>query len=198
MTRRHPKRRLSGKHYAMVPVEVLTSQACNTLPASACRVLLAIAAQFRGKNNGDLALTWATARPFGINSKKQLIDALALLLERGLIEKTRQGGKRPLGPSLYAVGWMPIDDLNGKIDSGPTMVAKNTWATWPSAPQRDQSAEIHQHHRGTSTAPQGDQTNAISAPQRDQSSPSIGTTGGAPSISIPEGPTLRVVAGGRE
>jgi hypothetical protein len=198
MSRRHPKRRLNGRHYAMVPCEVLTSEACNTLPASACRVLLAIAAQFRGKNNGDLALTWATARPFGINSKKQLVDSLSMLRERGLIEQTRQGGKKPLGPSLYAVTWMPIDDLNGKINSGPTMIAKNTWVDWPSAPQRDQSTENHQHHRGGNTAPQGDQTEAISAPQGDQKSPFIGTTGGAPSISTPEGPNLRVVAGGRE
>ena len=183
MSRRHPKRRMTGKHFAAIPVEVLTSDACRTLPAYTVRVLLAIAARYRGNNNGDLCMTWGTGRDFGIDSKKQLIASLAVLLERGLIAKTRQGGKRPLGPSLYAITWQPIDDLKDKIDSGPTTAATNAWAHWHalSAPQRDQSAENQQHHRGTSTAPQGDQRVQLSAPQGDQTDPINGTTGGAPS-----------------
>jgi len=54
---------MRGKFFAAIPVEVLTSVACRTLPAYAVRVLLAVAAQYRGNNNGDLALTFATARP---------------------------------------------------------------------------------------------------------------------------------------
>src|SRR5882724_7752117 len=61
VSRRHPKRRMRGKFFAAIPVEVLTSVACRTLPAYAVRVLLAVAAQYRGNNNGDLALTFATA-----------------------------------------------------------------------------------------------------------------------------------------
>jgi hypothetical protein len=184
MSRRHPKRHMTGKHFAQIPVEVLTSEAFRTLPNYVVRVLIAMAAQYRGNNNGDLALTWATGQTFGINSKWQLIDGLALLLERGLLLKTRQGGKKPLGPTLYALTWQPINDLNGKITMGQTTTASDTWATWPpdpSAPQEDQSEKNHQHPRGTLSAPQEDQTSPVSAPQEDQTGPSIGTSGGAPS-----------------
>ena len=30
-SRRNPKRRMTGKHFAQIPVEVLTSEACKTL-----------------------------------------------------------------------------------------------------------------------------------------------------------------------
>jgi hypothetical protein len=190
---------MTGKHFAAIPLEVLTSDACRTLPAYAVRVLLAIAAQYRGRNNGDLALTYATARPFGVVSKKQLVASLAALLDRGLIQKTRQGGKKPLGPSLYAISWQCVDDLMGKIESGATTAPSNLWAQWSdpplSAPQGDQSAENHQHHRGTSSAPQGDQTGAKSAPRGDQKPHFIGTTGGAPSRSWSEGHSLVVLNG---
>jgi hypothetical protein len=133
MSRR--KRRIgSGEHYAMLPEEVLTSEACRTLPNFAFRVLVATAAGYRGNNNGDLAMTWKIARTFGITSQRHLVKALAILLERDLLQKTRQGGKRPLGPCLYALTWRPIDDLKGKIDSGPTPIASHAWAKWAPIP----------------------------------------------------------------
>ncbi len=187
MSRRHPKRRMTGKHFAAIPVEVLTSEACRTLPHYAARILLAYAAQFRGNNNGDLALSWAIGKTFGIKSHKQLVAGIAMLLERGLIEKTRQGGKKPLGPCLYAITWQPINDLAGKIESGATTNASNEWAKWPSAPLGDQSTINHQHHRGTASAPPRDQIGAISAPPGDQRTLIIRTTGSPPSRSWCEG-----------
>lgn len=201
MSRRHPKRRMTGKHFAAIPVEVLTSDACRTLPHWARTNLTALAAEYRGNNNGDLSLTWATGRAYGVNSKWQLIDGLALLLERGLIQKTRQGGKKPLGPTLYAITWQPIDDLGGKIESGPTTTASNAWAEWvaptqSSAPDEVQSEKIHQHLRRTASAPQKVQRTPISAPQEVQTMRFIGTSGGAPSRSTREGATVRSSASG--
>ena len=189
MSRRHPKRRLTGKHFAMVPVEVLTSDAYRKLPNYAKVVLFAVAGQYRGNNNGDLAMTWAIGRPFGVSSKEHLVSALAMLIDRGLIAKTRQGGKRPLGPSLYALTWMPIDDLKGKIDCGPTMVAANTWALWtaPSGLPADQSTVKQRDCRRTRSGLPADQTSAVSGLPGDQTGPSIGTAGSPPSISPREG-----------
>jgi hypothetical protein len=34
---------------------------------------------------------------------RMLVESLALLLKQGLIQRTRQGGKKPLGPTLYAL-----------------------------------------------------------------------------------------------
>jgi hypothetical protein len=131
---------MTGNHFAQVPVEVLTSAACCALRNYAFRVLIAIAAQYRGNNNGDLAMTRATARSFGVSSQEHLVKSLARLLECGLIQKTRQGGKKPLGPSLYAVTWQPIDDLRGKIESGATTAPTNAWARWPTSQALNKSS----------------------------------------------------------
>lgn len=130
MKRRNDNRRKSGERYALLPLEVLTSDACRLLPAFALRILVAMAAQYSGWNNGDLALTWSMARAYGINSKVQLNSGIDLLLERGLIQKTRQGGKKPFGPCLYALTWRGIDELRPKIDSGPTTFPSNAWVQW--------------------------------------------------------------------
>jgi hypothetical protein len=200
MNRRHPKRFMTGKHFAQIPDEVLTSDAFRTLPNYAVRVLLAIAAQYRGNNNGDLAMTWAMGAPYGITSKKHLVASLADLLNRGLIAKTRQGGKKPMGPTLYAVTWQPINDLAGKIASGATTTAANTWARWrepATAAATDQDGKVHRDPRGTLSAPQGDQTEPVSGLPGDQRNQFIGTPGSPPSRSWREGRRIRALAEGQ-
>lgn len=193
MSRRHPKRRhANGEHYAMIPVEVMASAAMLSLPNFARWVLMAIAAQYRGNNNGDLALTWKIARAFGIGSKEHLVQALAFLLERGLIVKTRQGGKRPLGPTLYAITWKPIDDItdksgNRKIDIGPTVVPSNEWARWSTGLPADQSAINQRDCRRGSTGLPADQKTPVSGLPADQRAPFNGTAGSPPSRSPWEG-----------
>lgn len=151
MKARNPKRRTTGDHFAAVPVEVLTSPAFTTLPNYAVRVLLVAAAQYRGRNNGDIALTWEIAQKYGVHSKKHLVAALPLLLDRGLLVKVKQGGKRPLGPTLYALAWRPIDDFRHKagVFVGPTEAAPNGWAMWPpSGPSGDREAAAHEKTTG--------------------------------------------------
>ncbi len=174
-------------HFAQIPVEVLTSAACRTLRNYAKVVLFAVAAQYRGNNNGDLALTYSIARAFGITSKWQLTDGLALLAERGLIEKTRQGGKKPLGPCLYAVSWQPINDLGTKIECGPTKSPSNAWANWKDGAPENKGAIKQQHPQRTKSAPPEDQICTISEPREDQSVAPIGTPGGSPSRISQEG-----------
>jgi hypothetical protein len=182
MSRKHPKRRRMREHFAMLPDQVFTSEACRTLPHSALRVLLALCAQYRGRNNGDLALTWATCRPYGINSKWQLADALAMLLERGLIQKTRQGGKKPLGPCLYSLTWLPIDECGGKLEVSMSMTPSHAWSEWKenTAPQIN-----HRHPRRGGSAPPAGHRTPISAPPEVLEEAIIGTPGGTPSRSRP-------------
>jgi len=194
--RKHPRRRMNGRHFAQLPVEVLKSAACITLPNYAVRVLLAIAAQYRGKNNGDLAMTRATAREFGIVSQQHLVSGLSTLLERGLIQKTRQGGKKPLGPCLYAVTWQPIDDLAGKIESGATTSASNDWAKWTSGLPADQSAVNHRVCPRTTSGLPAEQKTPISGLPTDQTGPSIGSAGSPPSRSWREGVRPRPLSNG--
>jgi hypothetical protein len=55
--RRQTGRRESGSFLA-IPHAVLESDAYRTLSAHAVKLLFDLAAQYRGKNNGDLSATW--------------------------------------------------------------------------------------------------------------------------------------------
>jgi hypothetical protein len=181
MSSRHPKRRITARHFAFIPVEVLQSDTCMTLPNYSVRVLLAIAAQYRGNNNGDLSMTRSIALSFGIRSQQHLVTSLSMLLERGLIEKTRQGGKKPFGPTLYAITWQPIDDIRGKIGSGPTTTAKNTWVKWsPDLPGHQPSIK-HQVRRRTASGLPADHVAAESGLPADQIGQFNGSAGSPPS-----------------
>lgn len=195
----------------MIPRDVWLSEACRTLPYYARVVLIAVAFQYAGKNNGDLSMPWSVALTFGVRSKEHLVDSLRMLLERGLILKTRQGGKRPLGPTLYALTWLPIDDLGNKIDMGPTRDASNDWETWSSAPPGDQTLRSSGlpagHSRNKTTGlPAGqrarlsglpvDQRSPVSGLPADQRPQIIGTAGSPPSISDLPGGTHPLSADG--
>jgi hypothetical protein len=123
---------LKGGRHAQIPIKVLQSTAYKTLPYYAMAVLVAVAAQFMGSNNGDLAFTWSMAPDWGIRSHGQLIKALAMLKERGLIQRTRQGGKQPIGPTLYALTWHPIHPRARGYDFGivPTAIAAHSYVSW--------------------------------------------------------------------
>ena len=83
------------------------------------KLLIDIASQYNGYNNGDLCATLSVMKKRGWNSNQQLSKALKELLERNLIIQTKQGGLN-MGPNLYAVTWQPIDECKGKLDMEPT------------------------------------------------------------------------------
>jgi hypothetical protein len=166
------ERRKINEPFAAIPVDVLRSEACASLPNYAVRVLLIASAQYRGVNNGDIAITWSTACEYGLCSKWQLVRALDMLLERGLLIKTRQGGRRPLGPTLYALGWRPIDDLR-KFDPriSPTATAPNGWQGW-TAGGMDRDCRlggngVRPKFNGTSGGPLRDPRRTVKRLQRD-------------------------------
>jgi hypothetical protein len=112
----------------MLPVEVLTSEACRTLDASIHKVLVVLAAQYDGSNNGLLTLPLSVARRYGIRSCDTLNRALKELADRGLIEKTYQGGLPPYGCSKYALCWR---EKRSSPDSPIQKAATpKDWLTW--------------------------------------------------------------------
>lgn len=116
-------RRLKGSFLA-IPHAVLKSDAYLSLRPSAVKLLVDVAGQFNGKNNGDLAACMSIMKSKGWNSSATLTKARNELLNSGLIEITRQGGMNA-GPSLYAVTWRPIDECLRK-DGTPRHDAKPT------------------------------------------------------------------------
>ena len=89
------------------------------LKGNTIKLLIDIASQYNGYNNGDLCATLSVMKKRGWNSNQQLSKALKELLERNLIIQTKQGGLN-MGPNLYAITWQPINECQGKLDMGPT------------------------------------------------------------------------------
>lgn len=176
---RHTGRSEPGDHFAMLPVEVLESAAYTTLPYFAKAMLVAVAAQFRGKNNGDLALTWPEAQRLGIKSKGHHVAGLRLLADHQLITKTRQGGMRPLGPTLYGLTWRALD-ASPKYDFGTasTLAASHAWAKW-------EPAATEKQNNGTAGGPvsglPADRKSAVTGLRADRKHPNNGTAGSPPS-----------------
>ena len=109
--RRKAKGRASSGSFVSFPHSVLKHPAFATLTTRATKLLIDLATQYRGKNNGDLSMPLSQMRNRGWNSSDQLHKAKNELLERGLILVSRQGGRNKC--SLYAVTWQPIDDCKG-------------------------------------------------------------------------------------
>ena len=176
-------RRESGEYFAMLTLEVIESTAFGCLPDYATRVLVVLASKYRGANNGDLELTEAYAAKRGINGKK-LYAALDLLQRVGLIAKTRQGGRRPLGPSLYALEWHKVN-ASSKYDSGNngTQAPRNTWASWvPPADWRNITKQALTKQRGGPSRARARLVNgrALTAeshsPREERTAPTVGGT----------------------
>ncbi|MAO13721.1 hypothetical protein [Marinobacter sp.] len=112
-----------------IPHDVLNSDAYASLPPSAVKLLVDIASQFNGYNNGDLCATLSVLRAKGWTSSGGLNKQLKALLNAGLIEQTRQGGRNKC--SLYAVTWRAIDECKGKLDVNPTKAPSSLYRQMP-------------------------------------------------------------------
>ncbi len=126
----------TGERFAAVPVEVLESDAFAALSGVGVRTLLAIAAQYRGANNGRLTLPLTAAQSLGIRSKDSLHRGLSELRDVGLIETTEQGGLPPHGCSRYALTFRGIDPAEGSalVASPPS----HRWTKYTGGRQRRQ------------------------------------------------------------
>jgi hypothetical protein len=118
--------------FALLPDEVLRSDAYKTSPYPARALLTVLAAQYRGYNNGSLTFTRETARAYGVTNPYMLIESFAELEARGLILATRHGTTTPPRSAMFALGWWKIDppDPDDPHDATSTAHAPNNWANW--------------------------------------------------------------------
>lgn len=107
-----------------MPNAVIQNQRFCKLNHAAKSVLLYMAGQYTGHNNGDLSATLSKLRKYGFTSQDTLTRSIKTLIAVGLIEITRAGGKDwQTGanlPTLYALTWQPIDECKGKLDVNST------------------------------------------------------------------------------
>jgi len=115
--------RSTTRPFLNLPKDVLSSDAYLSLGGWEVKLLVDIASQFNGKNNGDLTAAWSVMRERGWKSPGTLNKALRVLLDVGLIQETRSGGRHRC--TLYAVTWREIHECNGKLDLKPTTAPSN-------------------------------------------------------------------------
>lgn len=114
MGARNKRARLKGRtsgNFALVPLSVIDAPAYTALGWPARSLLLELAAQYNGHNNGDLTAAHAVLRRRGWQ-RSTLQTAVTELEESGFIVRTRQGGRHLC--NLYAVTWQAIDPCPGK------------------------------------------------------------------------------------
>jgi hypothetical protein len=126
------KGRRSGPTFASKPHHIFRADTKNGRPSpasvlthKAAHLLDNFAAQYNGKNNGDLSAAPEITKLYGWTSQGSVHSALTELLAYGFIELTRQGGRNKC--SLYAVTWLAIDECDGKLDVSPTRQPSNLW-----------------------------------------------------------------------
>jgi len=108
--------------FAGIPRIVIEHPDFRGVSSTAKVVLLVLAYQYRGGNNGDLSAAPSLLKGWGIASKVTVNKAIQELMVARLIIRTREG--RFMNPggrcALYALSWQPIDECQGKHDAEPT------------------------------------------------------------------------------
>lgn len=102
--------------FVAIPWSVLDSDAYAGVSAYAKVLLIEIARQLRGDNNGALLCSRAYMATRGWNSSDMLTKSKRELIAAGLIYETVIG-QRPNKAAWYAVTWMGLDKLCG-FDAG--------------------------------------------------------------------------------
>lgn len=190
--RQRAKGRRGGEveHFAKLPVSIMESEAVRTLEHAAFRTLAMVAAGFRGRNNGAMAVTPRFAARFGMTSKDTLYKSLRELVRRGLLIETRQGWRGVKNHfALYAVSWVDIQYREGKPLDVPESCKPylRRLYEWPeSLPLTgNELAESSTSHRGNSIPATGK-----------ESPDSVPATGLDPPLSVPAtGNTSRYLGG---
>ncbi|MCS5589443.1 MAG: hypothetical protein NZ824_05685 [Candidatus Thioglobus sp.] len=108
------KKKFEGyNNFASVPRYVIDTPAFKSLRGNSVKLLVLLASQYKGKNNGDLIITHSKYKS-DFKSSQTMYAARDELEEKGFIATNAYGGMSYGGckqPSLYALTWLPVDDF---------------------------------------------------------------------------------------
>lgn len=111
--------------FVLLPHAITHSHIYTKLSAYGVKLLVDLANQYNGKNNGDLSLAYSVMKDEGWRSPSTLSKAIKELKALDLIEVTRQGARKRC--SLYALTFHAIDECSGKHNAKPTERPKSQW-----------------------------------------------------------------------
>ena len=117
--------RRDGITFAPMPSVVLNSTQYAALSAPSVKLLVDLAAQFNGHNNGHLAAAWTVMEKRGWRSRDTLGKAMAELLRAGFVVQTRQGGRH--AASLYGITFHALDSTE-RLDVRERDFPRGAWA----------------------------------------------------------------------
>jgi hypothetical protein len=106
------KAKRDGDRYLALPHVVIDSPSYRALGYPARALLIDIARQYTGSNNGRLVACAKYLKPLGWNSNDTVTRALGELKASGLLIETRMG-MRPNRAAWFALGWYQLDAVDG-------------------------------------------------------------------------------------
>jgi hypothetical protein len=110
--KRHSKHKRVDGGFCALPHEVIDSPSYRSISHTARSLLIDLARQYKGDNNGQLLLSINCLKPWGWRSADVITRKKRELLEAGLIYETVMG-YRPNKASWYAVTWWDLDSIKG-------------------------------------------------------------------------------------
>ncbi len=106
------KDKRDGDRYMALPHVVIDSAVYRSLSHPARSLLIDIARQYTGNNNGKLVACAKYLRPLGWKSNDTVTRALMELKDTELLIETRLG-MRPNRAAWFALGWYALDPIDG-------------------------------------------------------------------------------------
>lgn len=134
MTWKRAKDKRDGRQFVAMPMVVLESPGYRAASHTARSLLLDIAMQYTGSNNGRLTASAKYLQGKGWTSNDTIVRARRELLECGLLIETRKGA-RPNKAAWYALTWHDLDQTSG-LDLDPKQYRRGDYMR-PETPQRD-------------------------------------------------------------
>ena len=123
-----------GGRFVGIPHWVLLDESYRAASDRARSLLLDVAMQYSGHNNGKLVVCAKALKPLGWRSADGIQKAKTELLALGLLIETRKGA-RPNKASWFALGWRPLEVKDGidiTVNSYVTLAMRKNAALIPS------------------------------------------------------------------
>jgi hypothetical protein len=134
-----PKDKGSGElgRFVGLPVALLDCPAYHGLSVYAKVLLIDVARQYMGANNGTLLGSKRKMEEYGWKSSDTLHKALRELLEARLLFRTVQG-QRPNKASWYALTWRTLDKSDGYDPGTESLFRRGAYLQPKPKPTRDE------------------------------------------------------------
>ena len=122
---KHNGDKCDGKTFVRLPTVVLESSGYRLLSHPARSLLIDIAMQYSGHNNGKLTACAKYLKPKGWRSNDTIVRARRELIDCGLLIETRKGA-RPNKAAWFALSWLDLDQGQG-LDIDPKLYRRGSY-----------------------------------------------------------------------